>query len=122
MKLLDLEDTKDNRRHALYIGQESPAKVATVTVDGQKIKLPVVPQPGQALGTIAIALGYGRKGTENFTREEWLGDLYDTENSANNTIGKNAFPFHARQIFSASTCLDRFKAPVPQGERLRHHF
>ncbi len=47
-----------------------------------------MPQPGQARGTLAIALGYGRKGTENFTREEWLGDLFDAENNANNTIEK----------------------------------
>ena len=103
MKLLNLEDNKDNRRHALYIGQESPAKVATVIVGEQKIKLPVVPQPGQARGTLAIALGYGRKGTENFTREEWLGDLFDAENNANNTIGKNAFPLLEQDLWISNT-------------------
>ena len=103
MKLLNLEDNKDNRRHALYISQESPAKVATVIVGEQKIKLPVVPQPGQARGTLAIALGYGRKGTENFTREEWLGDLFDAENNANNTIGKNAFPLLEQDLWISNT-------------------
>ncbi|MAW65554.1 MAG: hypothetical protein CMD18_05095 [Flavobacteriales bacterium] len=103
MKLLKLEDTKGNRRSALYIGQESPAKVAEITVGSQKIKLPIVPQPGQARGSLAIALGYGRKGTENFTREEWLGDLYDTENKSNNTIGKNAFPLLQQDLWINNT-------------------
>jgi molybdopterin-containing oxidoreductase family iron-sulfur binding subunit len=103
MKLLKLEDTKGNRRSALYIGQESPAKVAEITVGSQKIKLPIVPQPGQARGSLAIALGYGRKGTENFTREEWLGDLFDTENKSNNTIGKNAFPLLQQDLWINNT-------------------
>lgn len=34
--------------------------VVELTVDGQKISAPVFPQPGQALGTIGLALGYGR--------------------------------------------------------------
>jgi molybdopterin-containing oxidoreductase family iron-sulfur binding subunit len=103
MKLLKLEDTKGNRRSALYIGQESPAKVAEITVGTQTLKLPIVPQPGQARGTLAIALGYGRKGTENFTREEWLGDLFDTENKSNNTIGKNVFPLLQQDLWINNT-------------------
>ncbi len=115
MKLLDLEDTKDNRRHALYIGQETPAKVATVTVGNQNIKLPVVPQPGQARGTLAIALGYGRKGTENFTREEWLGDLFDAENNANNTIGKNAFPLLHQDLWVNNTISSGVSIQLQEG-------
>ena len=115
MKLLNLEDNKDNRRHALYIGQESPAKVATVIVGEQKIKLPVVPQPGQARGTLAIALGYGRKGTENFTREEWLGDLFDAENNANNTIGKNAFPLLEQDLWISNTISSDVSIQLEEG-------
>lgn len=99
LKLFKQEDNKATRRDFLYIGQESPAKVATVTVGKNSVTLPVVPQPGQAPGTIAIAVGYGKKGTEVFTREEWLGDLYDAENSANNTIGKNVFPFLTQDLW-----------------------
>jgi len=36
------------------------AKVATLTVGGKSIEVPVLPQPGQAPGTLGIALGYGR--------------------------------------------------------------
>lgn len=39
---------------------ESHSKLATVSVNGQSIKLPVMVQPGQLQGTIGIALGYGR--------------------------------------------------------------
>ena len=36
------------------------ASVATIKVNGSIIELPVFPQPGQAKGTVGIALGYGR--------------------------------------------------------------
>ncbi len=115
IKLLKLEDTKANRRSALYIGQESPAKVATITVGNQTIKLPIVPQPGQARGTLAVALGYGRKGTENFTREEWLGDLFDAENNANNTIGKNAFPLLQQDLWISNTISSGISIQLEEG-------
>lgn len=35
--------------------------VATLEVNGKKIEVPVLVQPGQAKGTIGLALGYGRK-------------------------------------------------------------
>ncbi len=34
---------------------------ATVTVGGTKITAPVIVQPGQAIGTVGLALGYGKK-------------------------------------------------------------
>lgn len=40
--------------------QDRVATLATVTVNGITKELPVFPQPGQAKGTIGIALGYGR--------------------------------------------------------------
>jgi MoCo/4Fe-4S cofactor protein with predicted Tat translocation signal len=36
------------------------ASVATLKVNGSSIELPVFPQPGQARGTLGVALGYGR--------------------------------------------------------------
>lgn len=41
-------------------GQEKKMNVVEVDVNGVKLKLPVYPSPGQAPGTIGIALGYGR--------------------------------------------------------------
>ncbi|MFT6717027.1 MAG: MoCo/4Fe-4S cofactor protein with predicted Tat translocation signal [Saprospiraceae bacterium] len=92
MKLFVKEDTKDGRRDHLYIGEESPAKVASLTVGGKTVELPVLAQPGQAPGTVGVAVGYGASGTELFTREEWLGDLYVEDDNSQNTIGKNVYP------------------------------
>ena len=44
----------------MQIGQELPASVVRLTVDGQELEMPVFPVPGQTAGTIGIALGYGR--------------------------------------------------------------
>ncbi len=43
-----------------FIGQEKPASVVKVTLNGAALELPVFPMPGQTPGTIGIALGYGR--------------------------------------------------------------
>ncbi|MEM6262412.1 MAG: TAT-variant-translocated molybdopterin oxidoreductase [Bacteroidota bacterium] len=51
--------------------------VLEVSVDGKSIKLPAVVQPGQARGTIGIALGYGRTSGGRVIK---------------NTGGKNAYP------------------------------
>ena len=42
------------------IQQETPASLATVTVNGEAVTLPVIPVPGQRKKTVGIALGYGR--------------------------------------------------------------
>ena len=60
--------------------QDREASVVTVTVNGKTIKLPVVPQPGQAEGTVGIALGYGREKAGSLSEKTGV-------------IGQNAFPF-----------------------------
>ncbi len=40
--------------------QQTPANMVTVTVNNVTLELPVVSAPGQKVGTIGIALGYGR--------------------------------------------------------------
>jgi molybdopterin-containing oxidoreductase family iron-sulfur binding subunit len=52
------------------------ANVVEVTVNGKTIKIPAYPQPGQAYGTLGIALGYGRTKV----------------GKAGNNVGQNAFP------------------------------
>ena len=61
--------------------QDREASLINVTVNGTTITLPVIPQPGQALGTIGIALGYGR---------DKAGSLSEKTGSV---VGKNAYPF-----------------------------
>ncbi len=53
--------------------------VVEITVDGYSIKVPVVFQPGQAYGTVSVALGYGR------TSSGKVGD----------GVGANAYPFYS---------------------------
>ena len=46
--------------YATSFDQENGLNLATVKVGSKEITLPVYPLPGQALGTVGIALGYGR--------------------------------------------------------------
>ncbi len=56
----DLSELTGKSFKQLYIGQESPAQLLKVTVNGVEMELPAVMSPGQARRTIAVALGYGR--------------------------------------------------------------
>ena len=58
------------------LGQENPANILSVTVNGKSLELPVIGQPGQTRGTIGIALGYGKN----------VGKMTEP-------TGKNAYPF-----------------------------
>ncbi len=78
--------------------QEHGLNTATVTVNGKSVTLPVYPMPGQAIGTIGIALGYGRGangekiGKAAFQTKEYGGhDL--GENGKPKAIGANVFGF-----------------------------
>ena len=126
MDLFEKENTKDNRRNFLYIGQESPAKLAKITVNGVSVTLPIVPQPGQAVGAVSIAVGYGRKGTEVFTREEWLGDLYNSDDNSKNTIGQNVFPltvfdFWNSNVITSNVTIDAVEGDYPMATTQTHH-
>ncbi len=59
--------------------------VVEVTAGNYSVKLPVVVQPGQAAGTLGIAMGYGR----NIPRQPHG----DDGGAVANGKGKNAFPF-----------------------------
>ena len=97
--------------NSLYIGQESPAKVVLVTVGEKSLKLPVFPMPGQASGTIGIAMGYGRGahgGTEPVIGKAayYTGKYggYETDDSGNLVaIGQNAFALRGWQ--NGNSCL-----------------
>ncbi|MBD1392819.1 TAT-variant-translocated molybdopterin oxidoreductase [Mucilaginibacter glaciei] len=54
-------------------------EVVIVEANGHKLSLPVLSQPGQAPGTVSVAVGYGR------TAAGLVG----------NNVGKNAYPFHS---------------------------
>ncbi len=74
----------------LYIGQESPAQVLKVTVNGVAMELPAVMSPGQAPRTIAVALGYGRGA--NGERVGRAACMRNPDGSPA-PVGKNAYPW-----------------------------
>ncbi len=74
-------DEMKKKGYNLMEQQEREASVVKVTVNGLTIELPIISQPGQAPGTIGIALGYGR---------EKAGKL---STQTRGIIGKNVFPF-----------------------------
>ncbi len=67
-------------KYHLMERQDREASVVNVTVNGTTIKLPVIPQPGQAAGTIGIALGYGREKAGTLSEKTGV-------------VGQNAYPF-----------------------------
>jgi molybdopterin-containing oxidoreductase family iron-sulfur binding subunit len=88
-------DVKELKMEA-YLGQRDAASLATVTINGKSMTLPVVPTPGQKRKTIGIALGYGRgAGNEEIGRAAYQtggkGEhLMDGEKRM--PVGKNAYP------------------------------
>ena len=58
--LFNITGREKGKWDGLYIEQETPVNMVNVTVGEQVLKLPVYPLPGQARGTVGIALGYGR--------------------------------------------------------------
>jgi len=78
--------------------QEHGLSLATLKVGGEQVTLPVYPLPGQALGTVGVALGYGRGangeniGKAAFQTKEYGGN--DTDDKGNlKPIGANVFAF-----------------------------
>src|SRR5690606_12231420 len=65
-----------NPRDAEKLGLGENGKI-TVEANGYALELPVVWQPGQAAGTVSIAVGYGRTKV----------------GKAGNNVGQNAYPF-----------------------------
>ena len=79
-----------------YFDQEHGLTLATLKVGSGSVKLPVMPLPGQAPGTVGVALGYGRGangekiGKAAYPTMEYGG--YETDEKGNKkTIGANAF-------------------------------
>lgn len=82
----------------MHLGQELPASVAKITVNGISQTLPVVPQPGQKKGTVGVALGYGRGANEEnigkaaYRTKQYGG--YDMDDEGKKIpIGTNAYQF-----------------------------
>lgn len=83
-------------KYAVTFDQEHGLNLAKLKVGGVELTLPVYPSPGQAAGTVGIALGYGRgENNENigdaaFATKEYGGNEVDA-NGNKVPVGKNAF-------------------------------
>jgi MoCo/4Fe-4S cofactor protein with predicted Tat translocation signal len=84
--------------------QDREASVVNITVNGQTLKLPVVPQPGQAPGTIGIALGYGRDKAGKLSEQ------------VKTVIGQNAYPFV--QIMNGTMAYEALDAKVENANEI----
>lgn len=60
MSPVDMAEGFNGTTYRHTLGQNESMDVATVTVNGGSVTLPVFPVPGQKRNTISIALGYGR--------------------------------------------------------------
>lgn len=88
----------DSYKFVKTYDQENGLSLAKLTVNGSTVTLPVYPLPGQALGTVGVALGYGRGGNGEqigkaaFQTKEYGG--YVTDDKGNpKAIGANVFSF-----------------------------
>jgi molybdopterin-containing oxidoreductase family iron-sulfur binding subunit len=91
----------------LYIGQESPAQVLKVTVNGVAMELPAVMSPGQAPKTIAVALGYGRGA--NGERVGRAACMRNPDGSPA-PVGQNAYPWTS--VRNNTVCYEALNATV----------
>ena len=82
----------DMEKMALQInlGEQSPASVCTVKAGEKEITLPCVALPGQASGTLGIALGYGRGG--NGEKVGMAAVASDPGAEELKSVGRNAYP------------------------------
>jgi len=103
--------------YATTYDQEHGLNLATVSVNGKSITLPVYPLPGQAPKTIGIALGYGRGangeniGKAAFQTKEY-GGYAKTEDGKLTPIGANVYGM----LSSAATILYNAAAKVSPAE------
>lgn len=83
--------------------------VLKVTANGKSVELPVLIQPGQAAGSVSIALGYGR---------QMAGKVGDN-------VGANVFPMATMRngaiIYANNVTLEKTGAKSPIAQTQTHH-
>lgn len=103
------------------IDQEHGCTLASITVGDVTYELPVFPSPGQAPGTVGLALGYGRGegdvkiGKGAFQTKEY-GGLVTDENGNPKPIGKNAF----RMIQTANGTMEYTAAASIENKKVNY--
>ena len=126
----EMKDENGNDIFATTFDQERGLSLATVKVGNKELTLPVYPSPGQALGTVGVALGYGRGandeniGNAAFQTKEYGGHATD-ENGKRLPIGKNAFVFTSFEngtiSYAANGTLTKVDGVYPIAATQIHH-
>ncbi len=108
--------------YATTFDQENGLNLATVKVGSKELTLPVFPLPGQTLGTIGIALGYGRGangekiGKAAYPTKEYGGYVTKADGTPE-TVGKNAFEFvsltNGNYSYSSSCTITKTEGIYP---------
>lgn len=93
----------DQLKFNLMLRQDRSGSYANVTINGVSATLPVFPTPGQAIGTIGIALGYGRKVAK-----------YKVANG----VGQNAFPMLSVTNDNVINCSSSVSIAKADGEHV----
>jgi len=115
----------------MHLGEQLPASLAKITINGKSEILPVVAQPGQKSGTVAIALGYGRgAGQEEIGRAAYRTKPYggyELDDDKNKIpIGKNLYPFvevanGALSYKLSGATIEPAKGLYPMASTQTHH-
>lgn len=97
-----------NPKFAEQLGLGENSKV-TVEANGKSIELPVVLQPGQAMGTVSVAVGYGRTSV----------------GKAGDNVGKNAYPLasliNGTVQFAAKASVSKAVGTYELAQTQTHH-
>jgi MoCo/4Fe-4S cofactor protein with predicted Tat translocation signal len=114
-----------------YIGEQSPASVVKISVNGKEMELPVYPSPGQKPGTIGIAVGYGRGskgeviGKSAFQVDEFGDFITDSEGNLT-PVGKNVFPLASMvgdsvSYYASGVNIEKTGSTYPIATTQTHH-
>ena len=116
--------------YATTYDQENGVSLATLTVGKEKLTLPVVPSPGQALGTVGVALGYGRGGNGEkigkaaYQTKEYGGHVTD-ENGNPVPVGANAYRMvgmeNGLMSFNTFGSVEKIEGEYPLAATQIHH-
>ena len=118
--------------YAWKYDQETGASLATIKVNGISLELPVYASPGQAPGTVGVALGYGRGANgEKIGKSAYRTENYGgyTEGAAGSdskvAIGKNAFLFvtshNGTMSYQNSATITKIEGTYPIAATQIHH-
>jgi MoCo/4Fe-4S cofactor protein with predicted Tat translocation signal len=127
---ITMNPTEMNGKFATTFDQENGLNLATVKVGNKEVTLPVYPSPGQAPGTIGIALGYGRGenneeiGNGAYRTKEY-GGFEEDENGKRKPIGLNVFRFvqfqNESMSYHANATLTKIDGMYPIAATQIHH-